>query len=324
MTLEEKFLNIKSKFEDGFTTAAELNGLNFKNYEISRLREKGYLVRIRQGIYKVKYPETTEQDIIGETVCIQHNFAPPVNKAKLITKVIPEAVFCYNYAWCICWGKERFPKTIHIAVPRNISRSKCKPIEGVDLVVHYLPEDLYRQDVVYGDLPHYNTERTICDLFKYHRFKSERWLSDTLREYVELIDSEKIDKLIACAEKLYLDGESKELMDRFLWRRAAGKGYEKAKAMRRKVKPKATIRKTVADKSPKKIPTVKKKETLPSDKKILEPVISAAFIEAEADHLHFLKSIDEETNYKVMKRFDEPIDPDNFWYSDDDEDEDIY
>ncbi len=206
MTLEEKFLKIKRKFKDGCTTTAELNKLNFKNYEINRLCEKGHLVRFRQGVYIVKN-------------------GYPVDKQKLIIKIIPEAVFCYNYAWCLCWGK-RFPKTIHIAVPRNISRSKCKAIEGIDLIIHYLPEDLYRQDIDNKKLPHYNTERTICDLFKYHRFKSERWLSDTTREYVDnCLDPKKLNKLIACAKKLHIDKEGKRLMKKYLWERAEWK-YE--------------------------------------------------------------------------------------------------
>lgn len=321
MTLEEKFLKNKSKFKDGFTTTGELNKLEFENYEISRLCEKGYLVRIRQGIYKVKYPTTIQWIKIGERIVKSTHCAPPINKQKLIAKVIPEAVFCYNYAWCLCWGKERFPKTIHIAVPRNISRSKCKAIEGMDLVIHYLPEDLHSQDVIYGEVPYYNTERTICDLFKYHRFKSERWLSDTTREYVKKsLDTDKLNRLIVCAEKLCLDKESKDLMERFLWKRAE-KTDDMFKFKRKIAKLHSASKKSSVKKSNKKNRTIPQKAMKRSPEKVDKSVILAGSLydfEIETIEPNFWKLSDKEKTYKHKERFDEMYDEESPYYSDED------
>lgn len=200
MTSKDKLRN--GNFSDGYATTHQLNGIGLKNYEISRLCESNQLDRLRQGVYRVKSVKT-------------------LNKEKLIMELFPKAVFCFDYPLVYCVeGRVRPPSKIHIAVPRSISRSRCRKIKGIDLIIHYVSENLHEQDVVNGEnIKYYDYERTICDIFRYHsHIKSSRWLDDVIRNYIKLRPCNS-DKLKKCAAKFRFDKETKELMEDFLWPR---------------------------------------------------------------------------------------------------------
>lgn len=136
---------------------AELNALGFTNSMIRRFVRSGQLSRLRHGYY-----ETASSNDVREH--------------EILKKILPEGVLFLETAIFYYGYSDYTPRCYHLAVPRDISRSRLK-VNGIDIKPHFTSHYALGVDTM---LIHnvkmliYNRERTICDCVHYrNRMDSE-------------------------------------------------------------------------------------------------------------------------------------------------------
>ena len=100
-------IDLLFKKYNGFLKAADLYSAEATRKEVSAMLASGEIVRIKRGYYK--YADMDEP-----------------NEAALIVKLFPEAVVCMDTALFHYGYSDRTPLEWHLAISRNISKSRLK------------------------------------------------------------------------------------------------------------------------------------------------------------------------------------------------------
>ena len=104
----------------GFLKAADVYSAGATIRQIQSMVEHGEIIRIKRGYYQL-------------------NEMDEPNEAAMIAKLFPEAILCGDTALFHYGYSDRTPIEWHLAVSRNISKSRFK-IDFIFTVPHYVDD----------------------------------------------------------------------------------------------------------------------------------------------------------------------------------------
>ncbi|MCT4612123.1 MAG: type IV toxin-antitoxin system AbiEi family antitoxin domain-containing protein [Clostridia bacterium] len=178
--------NIKTTFYDngGVIKASKLHENKVSKYEIKKLVDENVIERISKGYYKL-----TDDDI---------------SDIKLISILLPGAIICFDSALFLYGYSDRTPVKWHLAVDKNISKSKVnmkypyiKPYYIDKSILNIGVEEILVEDV---RMKIYSREKLICDCLKYESKMDVEIFNKAIISYIK--DPKKnIPKLMEIAKK---------------------------------------------------------------------------------------------------------------------------
>jgi predicted transcriptional regulator of viral defense system len=155
----------------GYGRMKELKARGFQTRDIRKLMERGHLVKVKAGLYRLADLQPGEATGLVE-VCL----------------AMPKAVICLTSALTFHELTTFVPAAISFAVPMS-----DKPIE-----LSHLPTEPYffspiqyrsgieHHDTRTGQIRVYGPEKTVCDLFRYRNKLGEDLALEGLKEYLRL------------------------------------------------------------------------------------------------------------------------------------------
>ena len=171
------------KKHDGVMKTAELYDNGITKYELKKLLASNILERISKGYYKLENEEISD---IG-----------------IVSKIVPGAVLCLDSALFYYGYSDRIPSEIHIAVNKDISKSKVKfdyPFVKAYFVEPFLLEiGVEKKRIGDTDMLIYSRDRLICDCLFYENKMEIELLNKAIKNYIK--DTKKnISKLMQYAK----------------------------------------------------------------------------------------------------------------------------
>ncbi len=169
-TLEQRILDFIAQ-NGGYATMKELKEQSVRTAEIKRLVAEGMLDKIKAGLYRLsdlEYPQNVSIGFLDAA------------------KAIPSGVICLISALSY-YGLTTFnPSFVYVAIPNRQSAAKIlfPPIE-----FFYFRDSVYNLGIetistIYGNIPIYSKEKTICDMFRYRNKLGEDIAIEALKNYI--------------------------------------------------------------------------------------------------------------------------------------------
>jgi len=177
--------NLKNIFEryDGVMKTKELYKNGVSKYDIKKLIDTHVLERITQGYYKLYNQE--------------------ISDIKLISILIPDGVLCFDSALFYYGYSDRTPMEWHIAVNKDISKSKVK-LDYPYVKPYFIEKKLIEIGVEEAVIENvkvkiYSRDRLICDCLTYENKMDVELFNKAIQGYIN--DPKKnISKLMEFAE----------------------------------------------------------------------------------------------------------------------------
>lgn len=171
------------KKHDGVMKTAELYDSGITKYELKKLLASNILERISKGYYKLENQEISD---IG-----------------IVSKVVPGAVLCFDSALFHYDYSDRIPSAIHIAINKDVSKSKVKfdyPFVKAYFVEPFLLElGVEKTTIDDTEMLIYSRDRLICDCLFYENKMDIELLNKAIINYIK--DPKKnISKLMEFAK----------------------------------------------------------------------------------------------------------------------------
>lgn len=164
----EKIVNFAEK-NKGLIKTSELKKLGADYRGIQKLIEKEILEKIRNGTYKLKDYDLTEEE--------------------LVCSLFPNGVLCMESALFIHGYLESKPFQWDIAVNKDVSKSLFK-IDYPFVKPYYMEEDqlmvgAVKYKMFSGEMFVYDKERTIVDCIKYENKTNRDIYTKAVRSYID-------------------------------------------------------------------------------------------------------------------------------------------
>ncbi len=139
------------EIHDGVMKTSELYDAGISKYELNKLIDANTLERITQGYYKL--------------------YDDDMSEIKLLFILLPNGVLCFDTALFHYGYSDRTPVEWHIAVNKDISKSRVK-LDYPYIKPYFIEQKLLSvgvDEVVIDDVSvkMYNRDRLICDCLKY-------------------------------------------------------------------------------------------------------------------------------------------------------------
>jgi len=169
----------------GILKASDLISIGLTRYDIYKLYKKGQIERIKNGYYKLNNEDQSD--------------------AKIINHLYPNGILCMDTALFHYGYSDRTPNEWHIAINKDVSKSKFN-IGYPRIKPYYLEPNMLKFGVITTtidgyQLNIYDRERVICDCFKYKNKIDSEMFNKAINAYAN--DEEKnIATLIKYSKKL--------------------------------------------------------------------------------------------------------------------------
>lgn len=178
-----KLIEDMFKNHNGVMKTAELYDNGITKYELKKFLASNILERISKGYYKL-----VNQDI---------------SDIGIVSKVVPSAVLCFDSALFHYGYSDRIPSAIHIAINKDISKSKIKfdyPFVKAYFVEPFLLElGVEKTTIDDIEILIYSRDRLICDCLYYENKMEIELLNKAITNYIK--DPKKnISKLMEYAK----------------------------------------------------------------------------------------------------------------------------
>lgn len=188
------------KENGGIAKTADLVLAGIKKENIALLCKKGYIERIRQGVYQL----TNSNEIPEE---------------KLLLALLPQGIVCMESALFHYGYSDFTPRAWSVAVPRSASRA-VRMVNQMPIKAYYIPKEYFvigrKIENFHGlDLPVYDRERTICDCFKNRNKLDHEIFNKAIKRYV-VDDQKNLANLSAYAKEMKLYHKVMPLMEVFI------------------------------------------------------------------------------------------------------------
>ncbi len=181
------YTDLKKLFNknSGILKASDLINFGFTRYEIHKLHNQNKIERVKNGYYKLENDNQSD--------------------AGMISILYPAGILCMNTALFYYEYSDRTPLSWHIAVNKDISKSKFK-LNYPKIKPYYLEPNILNIGIttmlIGGyNLKIYDKERVICDCFKYKNKMDSETFNKAINAYVN-DDKKNIANLIDYAKKL--------------------------------------------------------------------------------------------------------------------------
>ena len=184
------------KKNNGFLKAADLYSAGVTRKEVAAVLDSGDVIRVKRGYYQLA------------------NIDEP-NEAAIIAKLFPEAVLCMDTALFHYGYSDRTPLEWHLAVGRNISKSRFNL--AYPFVKPYYVDEKYLNIGVADEkidgvrIKIYDRERVICDCLKHKNKMDSEMFGKAIQAYLN--DTQKnIKNLAAYAKQLRVYKKAQDLI----------------------------------------------------------------------------------------------------------------
>lgn len=174
----------------GYARMKDMKASGFQTRNIQKLVEKGHLVKVKPGLYRLADIRVGESSGLVE-VCL----------------AMPKAVICLASALAYHELTTFVPTTISFAIPRSdkpikLSLSPNEP--------YYFSEDQYKTGIGHhetkaGHIRIYEPEKTVCDLFRFRNKLGEDLAIEGLKEYLKRPNRD-LNKLMKFADVCRVKG----------------------------------------------------------------------------------------------------------------------
>lgn len=183
---------------EGILKASDLKKHGLSNYEISKLIDAEIIERIMKGYYKLSELDMSEIEIISV--------------------LLPGSVLCLDSALYYYGYSDRTPMEWHLAVDKDISKSKVQ-IDYPYIKAYFIEPSLLtigveKIDIEGTEVNIFSRDRLICDCLKYESKMDVEVFNKAIINYVK--DAKKnISKLMEYAK---LRGVEKKVYDKIgMW-----------------------------------------------------------------------------------------------------------
>lgn len=194
--------NLKTLFDDhgGVMKTSELKDAGYYYKKIQSLLEKGALLQIRRGYYRL-----ADDELFSDI--------------PIILILFPDGVICMESALDYYGYTDRTPSAWHLAVDFKSTRTRFS-IDYPIIKPHFIRSDRYPIGITSVTIDGrqmmiYDRERTICDLL-FHKNKVDREVFNmAIQRYIE--DPERITaRLIKYAGQLHVEKKVREVLGAWL------------------------------------------------------------------------------------------------------------
>lgn len=183
--------------ENDLLTVREAKNLGISRYKLFNLVKKGYLERLRNGIYKKR--ETLNDEFAAISVKNEN------------------VVFSYHTALFLYDLSDRVPNIFHISVPQGYNVRHIKKHTN-SIRVHYIKRENFELGISEIKTPYgnkvkiYDLERTICDIVSQRRNIDRQIYVDALKGYFKRRDK-NLRKLIKYSVILGVEEEIRKYIE---------------------------------------------------------------------------------------------------------------
>ncbi len=177
---------------------SELLSIGVTHYEIHQMLHNGTIERIKKGYYAL-----TNQDM---------------SELELVINQIPDGVICFDTALFYYGYSDRVPSEIHIAVNKNISKSKINfdypAVKAYFTTPKLVTLGATKSKIDNTEVYIYTKDKLICDCLKYEHKMEIELFNKAIRSYIQ--DSQKnVSKLMKYAK---IRGVEKKVYDKIgIW-----------------------------------------------------------------------------------------------------------
>lgn len=138
-----------------------------------------------------------------------------LSEANIINHLFPEAVLCLDTALFYYGYSDRTPSVWHLAVDKNIQKSRLK-IDYPFIRPYFLEPHILGIGVIEGVIDHntvriYDKDRTICDCLKYMGKMDKEVFNKAIQSYIR-DDKKNIPNLLNYAKQLRVHKKVKDLI----------------------------------------------------------------------------------------------------------------
>lgn len=187
---------IKEKLNktDGVITSKELKNSNIPTIYLTRMVEKGELIRVDRGIYIDSNGDYDEYYFFH-------------NRCKV-------AVFSYVSALYLQGFTDIIPNEMEVTVYKGYNPHR---ISG-NVRIHYVTKEIYDlgmtecQTIFENTVKVYDLERTVCDFIKNRREIEAELFSKTINKYVRY-ENKDLNKLYEYSKKMKIYEKVKEILE---------------------------------------------------------------------------------------------------------------
>lgn len=178
-------------------TVREAKNLGISRYKLFNLVKKGYLERLKNGIYKKR--ETLNDEFAAISVKNEN------------------VVFSYHTALFLYDLSDRVPNIFHISVPQGYNVRHIKKHTN-SISVHYIKRENFELGISEIKTPYgnkvkiYDLERTICDIVSQRRNIDRQIYVDALKGYFKRNDK-NLRKLIKYSVILGVEEEIRKYIE---------------------------------------------------------------------------------------------------------------
>lgn len=164
--------------------------------DIQKLLNDDHIEKIKRGYYHLVDSE---------------NFS----EANIINHLFPEAVLCLDTALFYYGYSDRTPSKWHLAVDKDIKKSRLK-IDYPFIKPYFLEPHILRIGITEGEIDHnkiriYDKDRTICDCIKYMGKMDKEVFNKAIQSYIR-DDKKNISNLLDYAKQLRVLKKVKDLI----------------------------------------------------------------------------------------------------------------
>ena len=157
------------KDNGGIAKTADFAVAGIKKYDVAALCKKGFLERVRRGVYQL--PGNDQ-----------------ITEEQLLRELLPQGIVCVESALFHYGYSDFLPRVWSVAVPRTASRAVGNigefPIRAYYIQKEYFPIGKTVENFNGVMLPVYDRERTVCDCFKYRTKLDNETFNKALNAYV--------------------------------------------------------------------------------------------------------------------------------------------
>ena len=185
------------KVNGGIAKTTDFVAAGVKKYDVAALCKKGFLERVRRGVYQLQGNDQ-------------------ITEEQLLRELLPQGIVCVESALFHYGYSDFAPRTWSVAVPRTASRA-IKSIEEFPVRAYYIQKEYFligkTVESFNGVTLHvYDRERTICDCFKYRTKLDNETFNKALNAYAA-DDRKNLANLSVYAKKMKLYNKVMNVME---------------------------------------------------------------------------------------------------------------
>jgi predicted transcriptional regulator of viral defense system len=187
-TQTKERINDYLKTHGGVIRTSDFQKAGFHNSYLSELTEKGYLVRLKAGLYIAAESQT-------------------VSGFYEIQLALPNAVICLASAVAFYEMSTYEPSSVHIAIPRDerILPPDFPPTRRFSFGNSRYKLGVEQEQIEGHSIQIYDREKTVCDVISYRRVLGQDITNEAIRNYLATPGS-NLDLLLEYSRLLRVEG----------------------------------------------------------------------------------------------------------------------